>query len=274
MSATPPQARHGLNGPGLFHDAWLVVQLARRDIQTRYKGSQLGWVWAIVTPLLMLGVYTLVFKYIFRVRWPGAGEGPVEFALQLFAGLIVFQAAAECWGRSSRLIVDQPHLVKKVRFPLALLPWAPVINSLFHAGISMVLLMIAAAALGFPPRPEWLLLPLLLAPLGLLLWAVSLALACLGVFMRDLPQIVTLIIGLMQFLTPVFYPISALPPLAQSMIGWNVLAVYIEQIRALMFHGEMPTAQLWFQSLSVSLVLIALAYGLYRRTRPGFADVL
>lgn len=256
------------------YHAWLVFQLARRDIQVRYRGTQLGWLWAFLSPLLMLGVYTLAFKYIFKVRWPGAAEGPVDFALHLFAGLLVFQAASECWSRSPRLIIDQPHLVKKVVFPLALLPWASVINALFHAGMSMVLLLVVAFFWGVAPKWQWLFLPFLLFPLGILLWGGSLLLSSLGVFMRDLSQLVGLGLGLMQFLTPVFYPVSALPPAVQPLLGWNPLTVLIEQIRAIVFSGASPSASLWLQSLVGSLVLAGVAYALFKRVRGGFADVL
>lgn len=222
----------------------------------------------------MLGVYTFAFKYIFKVRWPGVGDSPVDFALQLFAGLLIFQAAAECWSRSSRIIVEQAHLVKKVVFPLALLPWAPVINALFHAGVSMLLLLVVAGLWGIKPHLQWALLPLVLLPFGLLLWAISLLLATLGVFMRDLTQVVVLIVGLLQFLTPIFFPVSALPPVFQQVIQWNPLTVLIEQVRALVFDAQWPSLQLWVQSLSINLVLAVIAYALFRRVRKGFADVI
>lgn len=253
---------------------WLAFQLARRDVEVRYRGTSLGWVWAFLAPFLMLGVYTLAFKYIFKVRWPGASESPIDFALHLFAGLLIFQAMAECWGRSSRLIIEQPHLVKKVVFPLALLPWAPVFNALFHAGISMALLLVVAATWGVEPRWQWLLLPLLLFPMALLFWGGSLLMASLGVFMRDLPQVVTLVIGLLQFLSPVFYPVAALPPWVQTIIVWNPLTVFIEQVRGLVFNGHQPSLIMWAQSLMVSGLMAVLSYTLYRRIRPGFADVL
>jgi lipopolysaccharide transport system permease protein len=222
----------------------------------------------------MLCVYTLAFKYVFKVRWPGAGEGAVEFALHLFAGLLIFQAAAECWGRSSRLIVDQAHLVKKVVFPLALLPWAAVINALFHVGMSMALLLAVAVIWGVTPHLQWLFLPFILLPLGLLLWGGSLLLAALGVFIRDLSQIVSLLLSLLQFLSPVFYPVSALPPALQPVLSWNPLTVFIEQVRALVFSGSIPSIEMWFQSLTVSMLLALLAYAFYKRVRVGFADVL
>lgn len=258
----------------LRYYAWLAWQLARRDIQVRYRGTSLGWVWAFLAPLLMLGVYTLAFKYIFKVRWPGAGDSPIDFALHLFAGLLIFQACAECLARATRLIIEQPHLVKKVVFPLAVLPWAPVVNTLFHAGISMLLLLTVSVLWGITPQWQWLLLPLLLLPLALLLWGTSLLLASLGVFMRDLPQVVTLVVGLLQFLSPVFYPASALPPLVETLIGWNPLTVFIEQVRSLVFGSQQPSIIMWGQSLLVSLLLAALGYLLYRRVRTGFADVL
>jgi len=273
--STPSLAQPGQpRSPRFRYHAWLALQLARRDIESRYRGTGLGWLWAFLSPLLMLGVYTLAFKYIFKVRWPGAGDSPMDFALQLFAGLLIIQAAAECWSRAPRLVADQPHLVKKVVFPLALLPWAPVINALFHVAMSMVLLLAVALPWGVAPRWSWLLLPCLLPPLAVLLWGMSLLLASLGVFMRDLSQVVALIIGLLQFLSPVFYPTSALPPLIQGILAWNPLTVFIEQLRALVFGGTQPGALMWGQSMLVSMAVCALAYALFRRVRGGFADVL
>jgi len=274
MSTLPnPQTGETSRHPVVYH-AWLALQLARRDIEARYRGTGLGWLWAFLSPLLMLGVYTVAFKYIFKVRWPGAGDSPVDFALQLFAGLLIIQAAAESWGRAPRLVVDQPHLVKKVVFPLALLPWAPVVNALFHVAMSMLLLLAVGLLWGLSPRWSWLLLPLLLPPLAVLLWGVSLLLASLGVFMRDLSQVVALIIGLLQFLSPVFYPMSALPALIQKILAWNPLTVFIEQLRALVFGGNQPSWLMWAQSMLMSLLVCALAYALFRRVRGGFADVL
>ena len=274
MSPHPTNKPAAAKGHSLRYYAWLALQLATRDIAVRYRGTSLGWLWALFTPLLMLGVYTFAFKYIFKVRWPGVGDSPVDFALQLFAGLLIFQAAAECWSRSSRIIVEHAHLVKKVVFPLALLPWAPVINALFHAGVSMLLLLVVACLWGIKPHLQWALLPLVLLPFGLLLWAISLLLATLGVFMRDLTQVVVLIVGLLQFLTPIFFPVSALPPVFQQVIQWNPLTVLIEQVRALVFDAQWPSLQLWAQSLSINLVLAVIAYALFRRVRKGFADVI
>jgi len=274
MSLLPTNNPASVQGHSLRYYAWLAFQLARRDIAVRYRGTSLGWLWALFTPLLMLGVYTLAFKYIFKVRWPGVGDSPVDFALQLFAGLIIFQAAADCWSRSSRIISEQPNLVKKVVFPLALLPWAPVLNAVFHAGVSMVLLLLVTALWGFSPSVQWCLLPLLLLPLAFLLWSVSLLLATLGVFMRDLTQVVSLVIGLLQFLTPIFYPSTSLPPFFQGLLAWNPLTVFIEQVRAIVFNVQGPTFNMWLQSLAVSAVFSVLAYAIFRRVRGGFADVI
>jgi lipopolysaccharide transport system permease protein len=258
----------------LRYHAWLAVQLAVRDIQTRYRSTRLGWLWAFVAPLLMLVVYTLTFKYIFRVRWVGAGDDPLAFALHLLAGLLVFQAVAECWARAPRLILEQPHLVKKVVFPLSLLPWASVVNVLFHALMSMALLVLVAGFSGVPLRWQWGLLPLLLLPLAVLLWSSSLLLASLGVFIRDLPQVVTLVVGLLQFLSPVFYPVSSLPADVQGLASWNPLTVYMEQIRAWVFAETQPTWGQWSHSLLITGVLLVSGYALFRRLKKGFADVI
>ncbi len=194
--------------------------------------------------------------------------------MQLFAGLLVFQAAAESGSRSPRLIVDQPHLVKKVVFPLMLLPWAPVLAAVFHAGIAVLLLLVAALLRGASPQAGWLLVPLLLLPLAWLLWSASLLLSSLGVFLRDLTQVVTVAIGLLQFLSPVFYPVAALPAWLQPAMWWNPLSVLIEQLRCLVFAGPPPPLVAWGQFFIVASLLCVAAVTLHRRVRSGFADVL
>lgn len=259
---------------GLRNQVWLALQLARRDILQRYRGSRLGWLWAVITPVLMLGVYTLAFKYVFKVQWHGAATGTVDFALQLFAGLLLFQAAAEVWSRSPRLIVDQPHLVKKVVFPLMLLPCAPVFSAVFHAALALTLLVVAALVRGAALHAGWLLLPLLLLPMVVLLWASSLLLSSLGVYLRDLTQVVAVGVALLQFLSPVFYPVAALPAWLQPVLWWNPLSAPIEQLRAIVFGGPAPPLLAWAQFAVVAGVLAAVAVGIHRRVREGFADVL
>ncbi len=258
----------------IWHTFWLIYQFSLRDIRSKYIGSRLGWLWSILTPMLMLGVYTFAFKYIFQVRWPGASDDVFFFALNLFAGLLLHQALVECLGRAPRLIIDQPHLVKKVVFPLSVLPWAVVSAALFHALVSIAVLTLLAISLGYIPGAGLLALPLALLGFAALLAAATLFLATLGVFLRDLPQWVQFFVALLQFLSPVFYPMSAAPPWVQSIMGWNPMVAYMETLRAVLFGSPYHAAGMWVKSLLVTVLLTLLAHAFHRKVRHGFADVL
>jgi len=252
----------------------LLVQLVRRDILGRYRGSLLGLAWSFVTPLAMLAIYTFVFGTVFKARWnPEAPEGPLAFALALFAGLIVFNLFAEVASRAPGLITANPNYVKKTVFPLALLPISAVAAALFHAGMSLAILLATLALLG--QLNEWALtLPLLWLPflafvLGLAWW-----LASLGVFVRDLNQVMGMTVTALLFLSPVFYPASALPEALRPWIFLNPLAFPIEATRQVLVQGQPPD---WTALGGYALAALLFAWSgwaWFARTRKGFADVL
>src|SRR3990172_9983173 len=209
----------------------LMWQFARRDVLARYRGSLLGLGWSFLTPLLMLAVYTFVFRVVFKARWGTGGADDLEFALQVYAGLIVFGLFAEVISRAPRLVLDQPNLVKKVIFPLEILPWIMVLAGLFHLALNLLVLLVAAAITrGGLPLSAFA-LPLVLASFVPLLLGLGWFLAALGVFIRDVGQIATLAISLLMFLSPVFYPISNLPERWQPWLRANPLTPVIEQVR-------------------------------------------
>ena len=253
----------------------LLWQFARRDGLGRYRGSLLGLTWSFLTPLLMLGVYSFVFVGVFRQSWPGSAHGGgIEFSLQVFAGLLVFNLFSEVAGKAPNLIVDQPNLVKKVIFPVELLAWVTVLSGLFHLLISVgTLLLVLLVARGGLPMTAFALPIVLLAFLPVLL-GLGWFLSAVGVFVRDVGQVMTMVVSLTMFMSPVFYSVKALAPGIQFWMQLNPLTLIIEQVRAVLLLGLWPDwAALGLYGALASLFALA-AGTFFQLTRKGFADVL
>ena len=258
-----------------FRHRTLVWQFARREVLGRYRGSLLGIGWSFITPLLMLGVYTFVFVGVFKARWPGAEQGGgLEFALQIFTGLMVFNLFAEIASRAPRLIIEQPNLVKKVVFPLEILPWISVLSGLFHLVLSCLILLAATLVLRQHIHFTALALPFVLLPFLPFLLGLGWLFAALGVFVRDVAQMMGLAVNVAMFLSPVFYSAKALSAQMQFWMHLNPLTLIIESLRAILLHQQWPDwAGLGLYSLMA--MLFCIASGLFfQATRKGFADVL
>jgi lipopolysaccharide transport system permease protein len=220
----------------------------------------------------MLGVYSLVFLGIFKARWPGGGGG-IEFAINVFAGLVVFNLFAEVLARAPQLVVDQPNFVKKVVFPLPLLGWVAILGTLFHAMLNLLVLFIAAAFTGH------LSFYALAAPLALMLPIPTLLgfawfLSALGVYIRDVRQVVALVVSLLMFLSPVLYPMSALPDFVRGIAWFNPLVMPIELLRATALGAPWPEPWTILGYLGVGLITAGLGAVWFRVTAKGFGDVL
>ncbi len=256
----------------------LIWQLGRREVLGRYRGSLLGVGWSFVTPVMMLAVYTFVFVDVFKARWPGAGHGSgggLTFALYIFAGLIVFNLFAEIAGRAPRLVVDQPNLVKKVAFPLEILPWVAVLSGLFHLALS-VLVLLAAVAFLHPGgvQPSAAALPLVLLPFLPFLLGLGWLLSALGVFIRDIGQIMNFVVSLAMFLSPVFYPLESLSEPMRTWMYFNPLTTIIDNVRRVLLQGLWPDWNALALFAAAASAFAVLAAVLFQATRKGFADVL
>ncbi len=259
----------------MLRNRQLIAQMTRREVVGRYQGSVLGLAWSLFHPVLMLVVYTFVFSTVLGMRWGGAADTDHgRFALVLFTGLIVHGLFAECVSRAPGLIVGNANYVKKVVFPLEILPLVAFGSGLFHFVVSLAVLLVAHLVLvGLPP---WtlVLLPLVLAPLVLVTLGLSWLLAALGVYLRDIAQIVGVLMSVLLFLSPVFYPISAVPQAYRSLILLNPLTLIIESARDVTLWGRLPD----FTSLGLYTVCALLGawagWWVFQRSRNGFADVL
>lgn len=259
----------------LFAQKSLINQFTRREISNRYKGSYLGIVWSFVTPLMMLVIYTFVFSVVFKAKW-GTGEetSKVEFALLLLAGLLVFNIFSEVISRAPSLVLANANYVKKVVFPLEILPVVAVGSALFQAIISYVILVIALFLLMGVFNWTALLFPIVLIPLLLIILGLAWFLSALGVYIRDIGQIIGLIIPALMFMSPIFYPVSIIPKEFQFVYWLNPITYVVEDVRRTIIWGELPHWDWILIECFIGIVFATVGYIWFRKTRKGFADVL
>lgn len=252
----------------------LIRALVEREVVGRYRGSVLGILWSFFNPVFMLVVYTFVFSVVFRARWSAGSESRAEFALVLFAGMLVFNLFAECVNRSPALILANANYVKKVVFPLEILPWVTFGAALFHACISLLVWLVFSLFIIGVPHATLLLFPLLLIPLVLLIMGVSWFLASLGVFLRDVSQVVGVITTALMFLSPIFYPASAIPEAFRFLMVFNPLAFIIGQTHNLLVFGTGFDWSAYTLLTAVAALVSWAGFAWFQKTRKGFADVL
>jgi lipopolysaccharide transport system permease protein len=263
-------------GKSLCRNRQLIVQMTKREVIGRYKGSRMGLAWSFFNPIFMLAVYTFVFSEIFKARWGGVSgeESKTQFALVLFVGMIVLGLFSEVINRAPGLILSNVNYVKKVIFPIEILPLIAMGAALFHSFISLSVLLAAFAL--FNGFLHWtiIFIPMVLLPLVILTLGLSWILASLGVFIRDVGQTIGLVTTILMFLSPVFYPITAVPERFRPFIMANPLTFIIEQARAVLIWGYQPN---WLGLGIYTLVatfVVWVGYFWFQKTRKGFADVL
>jgi len=262
-------------GKSLWRNRQLIAQMTRREVMGRYKGSVMGLAWSFFNPVFMLVVYTFVFSGIFKSRWGvGGEESKTQFAVMLFVGMIVHGLFAEVLNRAPGLILSNVNYVKKVVFPLEILPVIAMGATLFHSLISLGVLLTTFALVNGYLHWTAIFTPLVLLPLITLTLGLAWMLASLGVFLRDVGQTIGIITTVLMFLSPVFYPVTAVPERFRPFIMANPLTFIIEQAREVLIWGHLPN---WTGLGGYTLVAAAIAwagYGWFQKTRKGFADVL
>ena len=273
--AAQPTSLAGLS-KSLWRNRQLIAQMTKREVVGRYKGSAMGLAWSFFNPVFMLVVYTFVFSEIFKSRWGGVGgdESKTQFAVVLFVGMIVLGLFSEVLNRAPSLIISNVNYVKKVVFPIEILPVIAMGAALFHTLTSLVVLLVAF--LLFNGYLHWtaVFTPFVLLPLVVLTVGLAWMLASLGVFLRDVGQTVVIITTVLMFLSPVFYPVAAVPERFRVFIMANPLTFIIEQAREVLIWGHMPN---WLGLGAYTLAAIAVAwagYAWFQKTRKGFADVV
>jgi len=249
----------------------LLFQLVQRDVLLRYRGAMFGVLWIFLSPLLMLTVFAFIFGHIFQARWPQQATG-LPFWLLLYSGLIAFNIFAETVSRAPTAVRGYPSYVKKIIFPVEILPLVPLGASLVHAGFNLLILVAALAWTG-NLHPDIMLFPVLLAPLILFSLGLAWFLAAWGVFIKDMTQIVPVFVQMLLFLSPVFYPIEAVPQKLQPIYLHNPLGAVIEACRAVVAGNPVPWTA-WSLALLLSVVAFVLGYAFFQHSREEFADAL
>lgn len=273
-----PHASHLTSLSALARSLWshrdLIVQMTRREVVGRYRGSVMGLTWSFFNPILMLVVYTFVFSVVFKAKWGTGDESKYSFAIALFVGMIVHGLFAEMVNRAPALILSNVNYVKKVIFPLEILPVIGLGAALFHTLISLGVLLAAILLINGSLAWTIVFFPLILLPLLIATLGVAWFLASLGVFVRDVGQTVGIFTTVLMFVSPVFYPISALPEKFQFWMMLNPLTFIIEQSRAVMIFGRLPDWAGLGIYTAASLAMAWAGYWWFQKTRKGFADVL
>ncbi len=258
----------------IYKNRTLISQLIVREVAARYKGSIVGLAWSFINPVLMLTIYTFVFSVVFKARWGGASESKTEFAMILFSGLIVFNLFAECINRSPNLVIGNANYVKKVVFPLEILPFVALGSALFHWVINLIVWTIFFGVFYGIPHSTFFLLPILMLPLLFITIGLSWIISSVGVYVRDMSQIAAILVSVLMFLSPIFYPVTSLPPDYQQLMLLNPLTIAIEQSRDAMMWGGAPNWNIWIQYQICSIMFFWICFAWFQKMRKGFADVL
>lgn len=270
---------HEISPIAMFASLWrnrlLILQMTRREVAIRYRGSFLGLAWSFLNPLLMLVVYTFVFSVVFKARWGvGGNESKADFAILLFAGMIVFGLFAESVNRAPGLIVSNVNYVKKVVFPLEILPLVSLGSVLFHSLVSLVVLLLMQIVVNQSLPWTSVFFPLVLLPLIFASMGVTWFLAALGVYVRDVGQITSVFTTVLMFLSAVFYPLSALPGKYQGWLRLNPLVLIITESRKVLIFGSLPDWLSLGIAVLAGLGMAAAGFWSFQKMRRGFADVI
>jgi lipopolysaccharide transport system permease protein len=226
---------------GINKNRYLFIQMLKREIEQRYRGSQLGFIWAFIYPILMLLVYTFVFGLVMKVKWGVAGQDNIDFGVILFAGLLCHGFLAEVLIGAVGLITGNQQFVKKVVFPLEILSLVSISNALFHMVLGMLILMGIFLISGGAVHWTVVLAPIVLTPFIVFALGASWFISVLGVYVRDLSQIMGVFVTVLLFLGPIVYPFSAIPQEMKAYVLWlNPLTIIVEQLRAVLLFGQMP----------------------------------
>lgn len=255
----------------------LLFQVVQRNITGRYRGAFLGLLWSFVQPLMMLTVYTFVFSVIFKARWGvdvpgGASQG--GFAVIMFCGIALFNIFSESVMSACACITSNPNFVKKVVFPLDILPFAQTLSSFAFGLVWILLLFLGAVFILDVISFKMLLLPLILLELFIFSLGISYFVASMTVFVRDTQYVVGVVLQILFFMTPIFYPLEMVPAVFQKPLQLNPLTIMIEQARNVFLYDKMPDWSFLGGALLVSLLVMQLGFAWFYKTKKGFADVL
>ncbi|AWH27951.1 MULTISPECIES: ABC transporter permease [Stenotrophomonas] len=252
----------------------LTFELTQREVLGRYRGASFGLLWSLISPFLMLLVYTMAFGFIMKGRWPGSTGSTTDFALILFAGLTVHGFFAECFTRAPQLIVSNTSYVKRVVFPLDILVWSMTLSALFHLLMNMVVLLLLYLCVKGSIHPTAVLLPVVVLPLVILTVGIGWITSALGVYLRDIGQIAGVIAAAMLFLSSAIIPVESVPASYRIVFELNPLTFIINQVREVVIWGRLPDWAGLGLYTAIACVVAFIGHRMFNKLRVGFADVL
>ena len=264
----------GREGPlrDLFTHWQMFVRLVPRDIQARYLGSTFGVLWSFASSLMILLAYWFFLGVVLQAKWGSAPS--VQYPVILFSGLILHQFFSEIIGRAPGLIIANSSYVRKVVFPIQVLPWVTVATAIFHLLINLLILLLGQFLILHQVPLTWLWLPVVILPLIPMAAGISWVISSLGVYLRDMTHIVPLVLTIMMFLSPIFYSMEMVPEKYRPWLLLNPLTVIMEQARRVAIQGQHPDFVVLAIYAAISAVVMAAGYWWFARTKRGFADVL
>lgn len=253
----------------------LILQMTKREIASRYKGSIFGLLWSFINPLLMLAVYSFVFTFVFKAKWGSAVDTEQSnFAVILFAGLIIHGFFSEILLLSTNSVTGNSNYVKKVVFPLHILSVITTLASLFNFTVGMIVLFLISLVLGASLQWTILFVPIVIFPLLLLSIGVGWMISALGVYIRDIGQFMGVLTSILLFMSPVFFSLEILPDNFRGLMLLNPLTFIIEQFRAVFLWGLMPDFVGLAKYTVVSFIFTFSSFKVFNKLKKGFADVL
>lgn len=258
----------------LWSNKYLLLKLTRKDIAQRYKGSILGIIWLVVIPIIMLCIYTFVFSEIFQAKWGGMTQDKFDFALMLFCGLSAFNMIAEVMSRSCSLIANNTNYVKKVIFPLEILPTVITLSALFNCIISYLILILANLFLRGKISPIIMYWFLAVIPLILLCLGLSYLFSSISVYLKDMSNIISVLITILMYASPIFFSVENVPNTYRKIILFNVITPIVENLRNVMLNYTGLDWGKYLISLALTIVILVVGYITFKKTKEGFADVL
>ena len=250
---------------------YLIGQLVKRDVLLRYRGAFFGVVWIFLSPLLMLAIFAFVFGQIFQSRWSTQPES-LPYWVMLFTGLIMFNVFSETVAKAPTSVRGYPNYVKKIIFPVDILPIVPLGSATIHAAFNFIVLIVALT-LTSNLHAGVSLLPVLIIPLFFLSMGFAWFLAAWGVFIKDMSQIVPIFIQMLFFLSPILYPVSAVPQALRPVYSYSPVSIVIEAGRQAISGGNIDWA-MWFMALVIGIVASLLGYAFFQHNRDEFSDAL
>lgn len=267
----------GSRAPFLSH-VWvnrhLLAMMVKRAVTSRYKNSLFGVAWIVINPLIKLSIYTLVFHQILNVKWGTQEQTGPQFALYIYIGMIAFSVFSESMLAAPHVIISHRNMIKKIDFPIEILPWVHFFTAVCDALIGFTIWILAYFIINGVPPVTVLLLPIVFLPFLLITMGLNWIVTASCVFVKDLTQIVQFGITALLFISPIFYPLSAVPGFLRSLMLLNPLSFEIEMLRGILIDGVIPPLSYYAMYLAIGIALYYLGYRYYKSVQDEFADVL